>query len=239
MHDQERHDLARVRNHRVESEMKFSRSGWTVAGLALIFLAGFGGNAPVERKTGRVGTVIGAVARDVSLPLAGWSPYRRGESPSRNISAFPRPGQGRRSSYVRRPWNRRNKERSRRRKSWQLRRTRRRIRGPAGHGEFRNPSDNSLAVGPDHIVQIVNSRMAIFTKKGSRFDTTGRVLYGPVPTNNVFKDFGDARHDQQRRRRRALRPARRPVADRHADLPASSPEENEPPVRQNRASPPI
>jgi hypothetical protein len=34
--------------------------------------------------------------------------------------------------------------------------------------------------------------MAIFTKKGSRFDTTGRVLYGPVPTNNVFRDFGDA-----------------------------------------------
>ena len=38
----------------------------------------------------------------------------------------------------------------------------------------RNPSDNSLAVGPDHIVQIVNSRMAIFTKKGRRFDETGR-----------------------------------------------------------------
>jgi hypothetical protein len=64
--------------------------------------------------------------------------------------------------------------------------------GPQGTATFRNPSDNSLAVGPDHIVQIVNSRMAIFTKKGSRFDTTGRVLYGPVPTNNVFKDFGDA-----------------------------------------------
>jgi len=64
--------------------------------------------------------------------------------------------------------------------------------GPQGTATFRNPSDNSLAVGPDHIVQIVNSRMAIFTKKGSRFDTTGRVLYGPVPTNNVFKGFGDA-----------------------------------------------
>jgi len=54
----------------------------------------------------------------------------------------------------------------------------------------RNPSDNSLAVGPDHIVQIVNSRMAIFTKKGKRFDTTGKALYGPVATNNVFKGFG-------------------------------------------------
>jgi hypothetical protein len=64
--------------------------------------------------------------------------------------------------------------------------------GPQGKAIYRNPSDNSLAVGPDHIVQIVNSRMAVFTKKGSRFDTTGRVLYGPVPTNNVFKGFGDA-----------------------------------------------
>jgi hypothetical protein len=63
--------------------------------------------------------------------------------------------------------------------------------GPQGTATFRNPSDNSLAVGPDHIVQIVNSRMAIFTKKGKRFDTTGKVLYGPVNTGNVFKGFGD------------------------------------------------
>jgi hypothetical protein len=62
--------------------------------------------------------------------------------------------------------------------------------GPQGSARFRNPSDNSLAVGPDHIVQTVNTRMAIFTKQGSRFDTTGKVLYGPVSTNNVFKDCG-------------------------------------------------
>jgi hypothetical protein len=64
--------------------------------------------------------------------------------------------------------------------------------GPQGNALFRNPSDNSLAVGRDHIVQIVNSRMAIFTKKGARFDTTGRVLYGPVLTNNVFRGSGGA-----------------------------------------------
>jgi len=64
--------------------------------------------------------------------------------------------------------------------------------GPQGTAVLRNPSDNSLAVGPDHIVQIVNSRMAVFTKKGKRFDTTGKVLYGPVATNNVFRDFGAA-----------------------------------------------
>jgi hypothetical protein len=64
--------------------------------------------------------------------------------------------------------------------------------GPQGSARFGNPSDNSLAVGPDHIVQIVNSRIAIFTKKGKRFDTTGKVLLGPVETRTVFKGFGDA-----------------------------------------------
>src|SRR6266536_6087121 len=38
--------------------------------------------------------------------------------------------------------------------------------GPQGTTPVRNPSDNSLAVGPNHIVQIVNSRMAVFTKRG-------------------------------------------------------------------------
>ncbi len=65
------------------------------------------------------------------------------------------------------------------------------FKGPQGTATFRNPSDNTLAVGRDHIVQIVNTRMAVFTKKGRRFDTTGRVLYGPVETRNVFKGFGD------------------------------------------------
>ncbi|HXT16880.1 MAG TPA: hypothetical protein VN706_14670 [Gemmatimonadaceae bacterium] len=62
--------------------------------------------------------------------------------------------------------------------------------GPQGNAALRNPSDNSVAVGPNHIVQIVNTRMAIFTKKGARYDTTGRVLYGPVETRNVFREFG-------------------------------------------------
>jgi len=64
--------------------------------------------------------------------------------------------------------------------------------GPQGAAALRNPSDNSLAVGPDHIMQTVNTRMAIFTKKGKRFEATGKVLYGPVPTNTVFKGFGGA-----------------------------------------------
>jgi hypothetical protein len=64
--------------------------------------------------------------------------------------------------------------------------------GPQGSASLRNPSDNSLAVGPDHIFQIVNTRMAIFTKKGGKFSETGKALYGPVQTNTIFKGFGGA-----------------------------------------------
>ncbi len=64
------------------------------------------------------------------------------------------------------------------------------FRGPQGPGYGENPSDNTLAVGPDHVVQIVNTRMAVFTKRGKRFARTGEVLYGAVPTNNVFRGFG-------------------------------------------------
>ncbi len=62
--------------------------------------------------------------------------------------------------------------------------------GPQGTTTLRNPSDNSLAVGPNHIIQTVNSMTAIFTKKGKMFDSSGRVLYGPVRTANVFRGFG-------------------------------------------------
>ena len=62
--------------------------------------------------------------------------------------------------------------------------------GPQGTANLRNPSDNTLAVGPDHVVQIVNTRMAVFSKKGKRFNTTGRILYGPVVTRAVFAGFG-------------------------------------------------
>ncbi|MCR4375848.1 MAG: hypothetical protein NUW22_13460 [Acidobacteria bacterium] len=70
--------------------------------------------------------------------------------------------------------------------------------GPHGPSPGRNPSDNSLAVGPDHIVQVVNSKFAIFTKKGAKFDTTGRVLYGAANSNTLFAGFGgtcDARNN--------------------------------------------
>ena len=64
------------------------------------------------------------------------------------------------------------------------------FQGPQGTATFRNPSDNSLAVGPDHIVQIVNSRIAIYSKKGSKYGKSGIVLYGPVATKSVWAGFG-------------------------------------------------
>jgi hypothetical protein len=62
--------------------------------------------------------------------------------------------------------------------------------GPQGKAAARNPSDNSLAVGPNEIVQVVNSRMAIFTKKGAKYPDTGKALLGPAVTNTLFAGFG-------------------------------------------------
>ena len=95
--------------------------------------------------------------------------------------------------------------------------------GPQGTAFLRNPSDNSLAVGPDHIVQTVNSRMAIFTKKGDevRHDRQGALRPGRHAAT-CSRASADRASAQQRRRRRALRPARRPLADRHADLPPAA-----------------
>lgn len=70
------------------------------------------------------------------------------------------------------------------------------FKGPHGTSRQGNPSDNSLAVGPNHIVQTINTRLAIFTKKGEKYDKTGRALYGPVQTRNVFRGFGGACEQQ-------------------------------------------
>ena len=108
--------------------------------------------------------------------------------------------------------------------------------GPQGTYIGRNPSDNSLAVGPDHIVQTVNSRLAVFSKKGRRFDTTGTVLYGPVPTNTIFHGLGGAcdtrnngdavvRYDQLAHRWLLVMPifGRIPLSDLQARPPVKEP----------------
>ena len=103
--------------------------------------------------------------------------------------------------------------------------------GPQGTARLRNPSDNSLAVGPNHVVQIVNTRFAIYTKRGAMYDTTGRVLVGPVPTNEIFRGFGGAcearsngdavvRYDQLANRWLIVMPIFRPIAD-AGDEPAA------------------
>ncbi len=57
--------------------------------------------------------------------------------------------------------------------------------GPNG-----NPSDLSIAVGPNHIVQVINWSMAVYTKKGATYATTGMSLRGPVASNTPFAGFG-------------------------------------------------
>lgn len=59
-------------------------------------------------------------------------------------------------------------------------------RGGAGRGGI----DISMAVGPDHIFEVLGGNLAVFTKKGKKFDTTGKLLYGPVPNDTVFAGFG-------------------------------------------------
>ena len=64
------------------------------------------------------------------------------------------------------------------------------FKGPNGTATFKNPSDNSLAVGPNHVVQIVNTRIAVYTKAGARYKKSGEVLYGPAPTMSLWAGFG-------------------------------------------------
>ena len=59
-------------------------------------------------------------------------------------------------------------------------------RGGGGRGSI----DISLAAGPDHIFEILGGNMAIFTKKGKKYQATGKLLYGAVPNNTVFAGFG-------------------------------------------------
>jgi hypothetical protein len=59
-------------------------------------------------------------------------------------------------------------------------------RGGAGRGGI----DISLAVGPNHIFEILNGNLAVFTKKGKKYHATGELLYGAVPNNTVFAGFG-------------------------------------------------
>jgi hypothetical protein len=58
--------------------------------------------------------------------------------------------------------------------------------GIPGNGD---PSDLSLAVGPNHIVQVVNWQMAVYTKKGAMYPTTGMSL-GTKASKSIFAGLG-------------------------------------------------
>jgi hypothetical protein len=59
-------------------------------------------------------------------------------------------------------------------------------RGGGGRGGI----DISMAVGPDHIFEILGGNFAIFSKKGKKYDATGKLLYGAVPNDTIFAGFG-------------------------------------------------
>lgn len=54
---------------------------------------------------------------------------------------------------------------------------------PPAPAARRGALDLSLAVGPQRVVEIINSEMAVFNKQG-------KLLYGAVPTNTIFEGFG-------------------------------------------------
>lgn len=60
----------------------------------------------------------------------------------------------------------------------------------ANSANRRGGIDISLAVGPDHIFEILDGNMAVFTKKGKKYSETGKLLYGPAPNRTIFDGFG-------------------------------------------------
>ncbi len=56
--------------------------------------------------------------------------------------------------------------------------------GPAGNFTVSSaPPDPNSAVGPNHVVEIVNSAFAVFNKSGT-------AVYGPAQTNTLWSGFG-------------------------------------------------
>ena len=108
-------------------------------------------------------------------------------------------------------------------------------RGRRARPTRRNPSDNSLAVGPDHIVQTVNSRHGDLHEEGQavRHDRA-RCSTARCDTNNVFTGFGGAcearnngdavvRYDQLADRWLIVMPIFRRAAARPDQPPAGKP----------------
>ena len=59
------------------------------------------------------------------------------------------------------------------------------VTGPGGTFTVNSaPPDTNAAVGPTHVVETVNTDLAVFNK------TTGAIVFGPVPINTLWSGFG-------------------------------------------------
>src|SRR5919198_5285800 len=59
------------------------------------------------------------------------------------------------------------------------------VTGPAGTFNVNSaPPDTNAAVGPNHVVETVNTDLAVFSK------TTGAMVFGPVPINTLWSGSG-------------------------------------------------
>ena len=59
------------------------------------------------------------------------------------------------------------------------------VTGPAGTFSVNSaPPDTNAAVGPNHVVETVNTDLAVFNK------TTGAIVFGPVAINTLWSGFG-------------------------------------------------
>src|SRR5262249_21630100 len=59
------------------------------------------------------------------------------------------------------------------------------VTGPSGTFTVNSaPPDTNAAVGPNHVVETVNTDLAVFSK------TTGAIVFGPVAINTLWAGFG-------------------------------------------------
>ena len=71
-------------------------------------------------------------------------------------------------------------------------------RGGAGRGGI----DISLAVGKDHIFEVLGGNFAIFSKQGKKYKETGKLLYGPATNNTIFAGGCVLVHESHKHRHR-------------------------------------
>ena len=142
-------------------------------------------------KTGKMTTMIRPARFLVASPWrfrrpcwAVFSPNSAAAARRRNRREIPRAPRSSRRRRARSPRADARRE---------LRRPRRRLRRSAGAvRRAAIPSDNSLAVGPDHIVQIVNSRHGDLHEEGREVRHDGQGALRPGADEHVFAGFGGA-----------------------------------------------